>query len=94
MSHSFHPDLGDPARPAILVDGCPRCEEHARNLTSLDAAFIGALWRKMDAVERKDADTYASATEKRACVQLWRFALILARYTDVDPWSLFAAVPA
>jgi len=94
MSHIWHPDLGDPARPAILVDGCPRCEEHAKNLDDLDGRFTAALWRKMVAVNPDSTDRLNSYAEKTAVDQLWKFALILERYTSVDPWTLFAAVPA
>lgn len=93
-SHIYHPDLGDPARPGILVDGCPRCEEHAKNLNSLDETFIRALWEKMVAIEHRDETIYGSDAERVAIGQLWAFALILARYTTVDPWTLFERVTA
>ncbi len=94
MTHIYHPDLGDPARPAILVDGCPRCEEQAKALYDLDERFIAALWRKMVAIEHEGSDHYRSHAERTAIAQLWKFAVILERYTDVDPWTLFAEVPA
>jgi hypothetical protein len=87
-THTDHPILEDPARDAILVDGCPRCEEHARNLYDLDEAFTRALWRRMVAVNHESSDHLRSYAEKTAVDQLWRFALILERYTDVDPWTL------
>ena len=90
MSHIYHPDLGDPARPAILVDGCPSCESHARTLYELDERFTAALWRKMVAVNHEGSDHLRSQAEKVAVDQLWKFALILERYTTVDPWLLFA----
>lgn len=93
-SHIDHPDLGDPARPAILVDGCARCEEQAKSLYDLDEHFTAALWRKMVAVNHESSDHLRSYAEKTAVDQLWKFALILERYTDVDPWTLFAEVPA
>ncbi len=94
MSHIYHPDLGDPARQAILIDGCPRCEDHARNIYDLDERFTVALWRKMVAVNHDGTEKLRSHAEKTAVDQLWKFALILERYTDVDPWTLFSAVPA
>ena len=93
-SHIYHPDLEDPARPAILVDGCPRCEEHARNLFDLDEKFTAALWRKMVAVNHESSEHLRSHAEKTAVDQLWKFALILERYTAIDPWTLLAGVPA
>ena len=93
-SHIYHPNLGDPARPAILVDGCRRCEEHATHLYDLDERFTAALWRKMVAVNHENSEPLGSHAEKTAVDQLWKFALILERYTDVDPWTLFAEVAA
>lgn len=91
MSHIYHPNLGDPARPAILVDGCPACEQHARNLYDLDETFTRALWRKMVAANHDGMDCLRSKAERIAVDQLWKFALILERYTDVNPWTLFGA---
>ncbi len=94
MTHIYHPDLGDPDRPAILVDGCPSCEEHAERLFELDREFTAALWRRMVAVNHEGTDHLRSHAEKKAVDQLWRFALILERYTHVNPWTLFDRVPA
>lgn len=90
MSHIYHADLGNPTRPAILVDGCSDCENHAKNLYDLDETFTAALWRKMVAVNHEGSDHLNSYAEKTAIDQLWKFALILERYTTVDPWSLFS----
>lgn len=89
MTHTYHAELGDPARPAILVDGCPSCEGHATRLYDLDFVFIEALWRKMVAVNHDGTDHLNSHAEKTAIDTLWNFALILERYTHVDPWTLF-----
>lgn len=98
MSHIYHADLGDPARPAILVDGCPSCESHATHLYELDEHFIRALWLKTIAVERPPEgtvhDRYRSHAEKKACATLWTLILLLERCTTVDPWTLMAGVGA
>lgn len=39
VQHTDHPDVHTHG----LADGCPRCEEHAENPTSLDARMLGAL---------------------------------------------------
>jgi hypothetical protein len=89
MSHIYHPDLGDPRRKAILIDGCEDCESQAERLYDLDREFTAALWGKMVAVNHESSDHLNSYAEKKAVDQLWKFALLLERYTDVDPWSLF-----
>lgn len=92
MSHIYHPNLGDPSRPAILVDGCPSCEDHAKNpVGGLDERFTAAMWRKMVAVEHEDPDYYRSEAELEAGRQFFRIACFLERHTDIDPWMLFTA---
>ena len=85
VSHIYHPDLGDPARPAILVDGCPSCEDHAKRLADLDDRFFAALWQKMVTVNRGVGIYYASHAEATACGQLWEGrAFILERCTPTS----------
>lgn len=97
MSHIYHPDLGDPARPAILVDGCDDCEAAGKNpVQRLDKDFIRALWQKMVEVEHgAGAGHYRSHAEAEGCHRLQTVAAFLERYTGVDPWTLFREpVPA
>lgn len=42
-----------------LVDGCPRCEEHAKDpMLSLDADHLNDLWRRMVEFEYLDHDEW------------------------------------
>jgi hypothetical protein len=72
-----------------LHDGCPRCEELARNpLRELDAEHLGDLWLHMVMVEQ-DRAVYRSHAEARACRELVGVWVFLQRYVpevDADCW--------
>lgn len=69
-----------------LVDGCPRCAEHARDpVASLDSEHLSGLWDRMLDVEYRDPDArYRSETEAAACRVLYGHARFLRR-VGVDP---------
>lgn len=76
-----------------LVDGCPRCGEHAADpLASLDSEHITDLWQRMLAVEFDDDGRYRTENEATACRVLYRHALFLQK-TGTDPRGLLPGAP-
>lgn len=77
-----------------LVDGCPRCEEHAdAPLRGLDKEHLAAFWRQMLAVEWDDPlARYRSENEARACTILYEHAIFL-RSLGIDPRTVTPGVP-
>ena len=75
---------------ALLFDGCERCDEHARNLVSLDPDKFAALWLRMLEVERDSPDYtagYRTKAEATAGLALYRMALLVERHLpEVNPW--------
>lgn len=97
MTHIYHADLGDPARPAILVDDCEDCELSAQYpVQRLDRTFTAALWRRMLDVEYGRADRthdhYRSHAEVAACAQLRGVAMFLELFTNIDPRDLLQPI--
>jgi len=82
MIHRPHPVGSDP-QDAILYDDCERCSEHADILLSLDTDTLGRLWDRTVAVEADDDETWHTATEYRAGLQLWKLMLIEERLFDL-----------
>lgn len=76
---------------ALLFDGCERCSEHAAGVWtgSVDDERLGALWRRMVAVERGGgADHYPTATEAEACRTLYQLACFVEHtHPQVNPWA-------
>lgn len=69
-----------------LIDGCPRCKEHAaRPLDGLDRDHLQAFWRQMILVEYDDPDArYRSENEATCCLKLYEYARFL-RTIGLDP---------
>lgn len=69
-----------------LVDGCPRCAEHARRpLDGLDRDHLQAFWRQMLLVEYDSPDArYRSDAEATCCLRLYEYARFL-RSIGIDP---------
>lgn len=72
----------------VLVDGCPRCDEHAvKPLETLDDTHLRALWERMLQVEgrlgRQERVNHASGNDADACRTLWTVWLFLERYPDL-----------
>jgi hypothetical protein len=80
-THTPHP----PTLHVGLVDGCPRCEEHARHpLDSLDHEHLAAFWHQMRRVEA-DEGVYRSRAERKACEPLiFILSFLTAHLPEVD----------
>ena len=99
-AHTYH----DASLEVGLVDGCPRCEEHAADPLGggLDDAHVRDLWERMLGYEFQsdrsagatDASVngYRSDAESRACHQLYRLALLL-RGIGIDPCDVTPGEP-
>lgn len=97
-SHIYHPE----PRVGILVDECPRCEEHAERPLELGEEMLTALWQLMVRVERDPQiarPSYHSAADAKACRALYAVAVFLERHGGpggvsivVSPWTAFGAV--
>ena len=76
---------------AVLFDGCERCEQHARDLVSLDADKFAALWRRMVEVERDAPDytaAYRTKAEATVGLALYRMAILIERHdAGIYPWT-------
>jgi len=82
-AHVHHPrGEGSPT----LFDGCPGCDRHALGggLT-LDRDRFREAWDVMMLVEWEGNAAYRSHNEARLCGDLYRTAVLLERYTTVDP---------
>jgi len=82
-----------PATVGGLVDGCPRCEEHAGHpLESLDASNLRSLWERMVAFEYDDDEKYRprSDAEAKAMKIMLSHAQFLRRigYTRAHLWGV------
>lgn len=79
----------EPGHPGVLADGCDRCAEHAKEpmLLSLDQEKMQRLWAEMIAVEHgSGTPEYVTAADAEAGKQLYRIAVWLERYAEIDPW--------
>lgn len=83
--HTNHRAFFD--RPEALVDGCPRCGEHAETwMTSLDGKHVAWLWNAMLRVERYGEGYYPSTSDAKVGRQMYAIARFLERAGMTDPW--------
>lgn len=77
-----------------LVDGCPRCREHALDpLSGLDKEHLAAFWKQMILVEMDDEHAYyRSENERRLGDRLYEHARFL-RTLGIDPRTVTPGVP-
>ena len=83
LIHRYHPEEGE--EEALLYPNCARCQEHARDILSLDQQKFIALWNEMIRVEFKnEKDYYQNSTIARACERMYWAATMMHRYFGVD----------
>lgn len=88
-THSPHPDIHTHG----LADGCERCDELAERPLELDHDNFANAWYRMVDVEWGES-SYRSGNEAKLGHRLYQTALILERYTPIDPRSMALLVPA
>lgn len=89
-SHTAHDDTLEVG----LVDGCPRCAEHAKNpLAGLDTEHLAKFWHRMLLVEWDDPDArYRSDAEATCCRRLYEYARFL-QTIGIDPRTVTPGIP-
>lgn len=96
VTHTYHEHLPGFDPRNIMHDGCPECEERAKDpatgIMKLDVQYVITLWARMMNLKwgggyRMSVDWVVSECDHRLMTYMYRMAMFQERYCNIHPTS-------